>query len=88
MKRLYLLCIICSASLVALAQSTFESVYSIIQAQCGSCHVPGHESGLVLSGSEAEVYDALYNATPANDAAEAHGYKLVAPGDPYRSFLF
>ncbi len=73
---------------VSAQSSTFEKVYNIIEENCASCHSPGNESGLVLSGSSSEIFDALYNISPVNDAASDKGYKTVYPGDPYKSFLF
>lgn len=68
--------------------TTWESVYSVLQTNCGSCHVAGHESGLDLSVAAADMYDALVEVTPTNAISAGKGYKRVFAGDPYRSFLF
>ncbi|HET8964119.1 MAG TPA: T9SS type A sorting domain-containing protein [Chitinophagales bacterium] len=88
MKKIFILIVISGCVIVTNAQSSFESVYSVLQINCGACHTPGHESGLVLNGSKEEVYDLLYDVAPTNSTASAKGFKLVTPGDPYRSFLF
>lgn len=68
--------------------TTWESVYAVLQTNCGACHTPGHESGLDLSAPAADVYDALFDVTPSNATSAGKGYKRVYPGDPYRSFVF
>jgi len=70
------------------AQSTWESVYAVLQTNCASCHTPGHVSGLDLSGPAATVYDALVDVTPSNATSADKGFKRIFPGDPYRSFVF
>ena len=71
------------------AQSTFESVHAIFQANCTTgCHSGGSPSGnLDLSGTTVDVYNRLVNVIPTNAVAITNGYKLVDPGYPYRSFL-
>ncbi|MBK9507913.1 MAG: hypothetical protein IPO03_21425 [Bacteroidetes bacterium] len=64
-----------------------ESVYAVLQTNCGSCHVAGHTSGLDLSASIGEVYDNLYDLTPSNATSAAKGYKRVFPGEPYKKFF-
>lgn len=68
--------------------ATFNSIYSILQANCtnSTCH-NGSNSVVNFSGSPADVYNRLINATPTNPAAAAKGHKLVDPGYPERSFL-
>lgn len=88
MKKIFFSFFILMVAHPLIAQDTFLGVYDLLSANCGSCHTPGHESGLTLSGSPAEVYDAIYNVAPANGTSAAKGYKLIAPGDPYKSFLF
>ena len=88
MKRLTLLFFGFSVFTSAFAQTTWESVYAVLQTNCGSCHVAGHTSGLDLSASIGEVYDNLYDLTPSNATSAAKGYKRVFPGEPYKSFLF
>ncbi|MFN0276254.1 MAG: T9SS type A sorting domain-containing protein [Chitinophagales bacterium] len=75
------------ASLVH-AQTTWEKVYNLMQDNCASCHISGHESGLVLDGSMSEVYDNIYYEPAINETAAAKNYNIVMPGDPYKSFLF
>ncbi len=72
----------------AFSQTTWEMAYNVISTNCGSCHIAGHESGLDLSGTIGEVYDNLYNVAPNNAVSAAKNYKIVLPGDPYKSFLF
>ena len=83
MKRLTLLFFGFSVFTSAFAQTTWESVYAVLQTNCGSCHVAGHTSGLDLSASIGEVYDNLYDLTPSNATSAAKGYKRVFPGEPY-----
>jgi hypothetical protein len=88
MKRITLFIAGIAALSSSYAQTTWESVYNVLQTNCGSCHVAGHESGLDLSASIGEVYDNLYNLAPSNATSAAKGYKRVFPGEPYKSFLF
>ncbi|MBC8172664.1 MAG: T9SS type A sorting domain-containing protein [Chitinophagales bacterium] len=89
MKKFVLLIGIFGSSLFLYSQSsTFEAVYNIVQNNCASCHISGHESGLVLNGTISEVYDNLYDMTAHNPAAAAANKKIVFPGDPYKSFFF
>lgn len=88
MKNFLLLICIFSCGITLKSQSTFESVYNLIQTNCSGCHTPGHESGLTLSGTIGEVYDAIYNLPPNNSTSNAKGNKIIFPGDPYKSFLF
>lgn len=70
------------------AQSTWNNVYTVLQAKCSSCHNSAVASGgLNLSGTAAEVYDQLVEVTPDNAAAAAKGQKRIDKGYPYRSFL-
>lgn len=71
------------------AQTTFESVYTILQTNCtnATCH-NGSNSVVNFSGTPAQVYDRLIDVAPSNPAAAAKGHKLIAPGYPERSFLF
>ncbi|MBC8047434.1 MAG: T9SS type A sorting domain-containing protein [Fimbriimonadaceae bacterium] len=68
--------------------TTWEKVYNLLETNCASCHISGHESGLVLEGDISDVYDNLYNVTAYNTTAADKNYKVVMPGDPYKSFLF
>lgn len=88
MKKALLFPLLLSVPFIVSAQTTWESVYSLLSTNCGACHVAGHESGLDLSGSITEVYDNLYNVSAHNSAADDKGYKVIMPGDPYKSFLF
>jgi hypothetical protein len=80
-------------SSVCLGQSTYQSVYQILNsATCGSaligCHSTGASSGLDFSQSETNLYQSLYLQNPNNAASVSKRNKLVYPGDPYRSLLF
>ncbi|MFN8323510.1 MAG: T9SS type A sorting domain-containing protein [Chitinophagales bacterium] len=90
MKIFYTVIFTAFLSTYAFTQSTFNRVYTILQANCtGACHTSSVYSGsLDLTGTEQAVYNALYNVTPSNTAAAAKGLKLVDPGDPRNSFLF
>lgn len=70
------------------AQSTYGSVYTLLQNKCASCHNSTQPAGnLNLSGTQTEVYNALIEVAPANATAAAKGYKRIDKGQPYRSFL-
>lgn len=90
MKKVYLLFFAALAAGNLSAQSTFERVHTLFQANCTiGCHSGSNPAAaLDLSASSSEVYDALVNVDPLNPAASAKGYKLVDPGYPERSFLF
>jgi len=76
------------ASANAFAQNTFTAIYNIFQSKCASCHSGGAPAGsLNLSGTEAQVYNAIVEVTPANATAAAKGDKLIDKGYPDRSFL-
>ena len=65
------------------AQSTWNNVYTVLQAKCSSCHNSAVASGgLNLSGTAAEVYDQLVEVTPDNAAAAAKGQKRIDKGYP------
>lgn len=73
-----------------LAQSTFDEVYNLFQANCTvGCHSGSSPSAnLDLSGSKSEVYDALVGVSPVNPyAANTLKQKLVYPGYANRSYL-
>lgn len=82
--------------LSAQAPSTAELVYNLFQTQgCANnyCHGGGQSPDLLGSGATLQdkiddVRNNLYDATPSNTHAAGEGWKLVYPGDPYRSFLF
>lgn len=71
------------------AQSNFSTVVSILQTHCVTgCHNSAiHEGNLDLSGTPAQVYAALVNATPDNSVAAASNQLLMEPGYPDNSFL-
>lgn len=76
-------------------QFGFQRVYDLFQTKCISCHSNATpQEGLDLEGSgnasqkKQQVFNNLVNITPTNTAAADKGYKLIAPGDPGRSFLF
>lgn len=89
MKYFYFLTVLILISFSVQAQSTYQRVYNLLQANCTSgCHESGGNSGgLDLSGNQNTVYGILINGTPVNSAAVAKGYKQVMPGYPDRSFL-
>lgn len=72
------------------AQSTYSKVYNLLQSKCVNCHQGGANApmGLDFSGTSDQVYSALINKTPGTSQAATTGYKLVKPGNPYKSFLF
>ena len=86
-KVLFLSILICSVSFLH-AQTTWDKVYNLISLNCGSCHTAGHESGLDLSGTSSEVYNEIYDVNAHNSEASDKKFKVVMPGDPYKSFLF
>jgi len=88
MRKTLLSCSLLAAAYMSNAQSTWESVYAVLQTNCASCHTTGHVSGLDLSGPAATVYDALVDVTPSNTTSADKGFKRIFPGDPYRSFVF
>jgi hypothetical protein len=90
MKKLYAFIMLAALTGSAVAQTTFEHVRTLLQANCTvGCHSGVAPSGqLKLDGTLSEVYQELVNANPVNPEANAKGMKLVDPGYPYRSFLF
>ena len=71
------------------SQSTFTSVRALFTANCtNGCHTAASPTGnLDLTGTDAQVYQRLVNATPTNPAAAARNWKRIKPGYPDRSFL-
>ncbi len=75
---------------------TSMRVYEIMQEKCAGCHSNADpEAGLDLEGTGAttqlkaiNVYNNIYQVTPANDYAINKGYQHVYPGRPDKSFLF
>lgn len=91
MNKIYLFTALAFSFSGAVAQTTFQSIYSIFQANCTiGCHGNGGSSGnldLYGNNNAQTVYNNLVNITPTNPAAAAKGHKLVMPGYPDRSFL-
>ena len=91
MKHFYILSALAFSVFSATAQSTYQSVYAIFQANCTvGCHGNGGNSGnldLYGGGSATTVYNNIVNVYPVNPAALAKGHKRIAPGYPERSFL-
>lgn len=71
------------------ARSTFASVRTVFDTYCtASCHTNTYPfGGLILEGSDADVYNALVMKEPSNSVASSKGDKLVMPGYPEKSFL-
>jgi hypothetical protein len=90
MKILYTTSALLIAVFSSYAQSTFQQVHTLLQANCTvGCHSGGSPSGqLNLSGTEMDVWTELVNTNPVNPEANSKGMKLVAPGYPEKSFLF
>lgn len=89
-KALVLLLSLIAITQLSNAQSTYQEVYSIFQANCTvGCHSGATPSAnLNLGGSEADVYQALVNADPVNPyALNTLKQKLIDPGYPERSYL-
>lgn len=77
-------------TIAANAQSTFQGVAVLFDTYCNqTCHgISGPGSALNLQTSDMnQLYADLVNATPANPAAAAKGFKLIDPGYPHNSFL-
>ena len=72
------------------AQTTAATrVYNIVQQKCVSCHnATSAQGNLNLSGTQAQMYAAIFNKVPTNAVAAARGDKLIYPGRPDRSFFF
>lgn len=72
----------------AFSQATFTTIYNTLQTKCMSCHSGGTPAGgLNLSGTETQVYNAIFEVAPQNATAAAKGDKLIDAGYPERSFL-
>ena len=91
MKHFYIFSALAFSVFSASAQSTYQRVYNLFQANCTvGCHGNGGNSGnldLYGGGSASTVYNNIVNVTPVNPAAAAKGHKRIAPGYPERSFL-
>lgn len=98
MRKLYLLPLVLLSCLTVSAQSTYSKIYSTFQTNCtfSGCHnhndmangLDLEGSGPTLTDKQNAVYQGIYNVAPQNSYAAAMGYKLIMPGDPYRSFVF
>ena len=89
MKKLYSLMALVTIVMCASGQTTYQSVYNILQTNCtGSCHTSGNPNNLVLTGSPQQVFNALVNVAPVNGVAQSLGNREVDPGNPRNSFLF
>lgn len=71
------------------AQSSFNRVHNLLQANCADagCHGAVNPNVFSVDGSETDVFNALVGVSATNAAAVSKGYKLVDPGHPYNSFL-
>lgn len=90
---MFTLFLVLMASQYIFAQTTFDDVLTVMQAKCITCHNATTASGnlnLTLSATNTRsvIHSNLVNANASNARALAKGHKRVAPGDPYRSFLF
>lgn len=90
MKILYTISTLLIVTFSSFAQSTFQQVHTLLQANCTvGCHSGVSPSAqLNLSGTETDVWNELVNISPVNPEAISKGMKLVAPGYPESSFLF
>ncbi len=89
MKKIYLLPAMVCFAVIAHCQTTYMSVYHILQTNCtGSCHTQANSYNLQLTGSPQQVYNALVNTAPVNSTALSSGKLQVDPGNPRNSFLF
>jgi len=66
----------------ALAQSTWQEVYTIFQS------VGSIDSLDFTALTMADAYNNIFDQPAANTFAQSKGYKRIDPGDPHRSFLF
>lgn len=90
MKHLLPLIFLVATVLQSSAQSTYQEVYALFQANCTTgCHSGSNPSAnLDLGASEADVYNNIVGVTPTNPfAANTLKQKLIDPGYPERSYL-
>ncbi|MCH8319033.1 MAG: T9SS type A sorting domain-containing protein, partial [Bacteroidetes bacterium] len=66
----------------ALAQSTWQGVYTIFQS------IGSIDNVDFAALTMADAYDSIFDQPTANTFAQFKGYKRIDPGDPHRSFLF
>ncbi len=89
MKKKYALLAFVIIAICASGQTTYQSVYNILQTNCtGSCHTSANPCNLLLTGTPQQVYNALVNVTPVNAVANSSGNLEVDPGNARNSFLF
>lgn len=74
------------------AQTPFERIYTVLNGKCqnSNCHSSSATDGsqaLLFTGTQTDVYNAIYNVTPGNANSVSKYEKLVKPGHPYMSFL-
>ena len=90
MKKLCSLAFLVAFLSNAYSQSTYQTVYGILQSNCttSGCHTTANPQGIDLSGTQAQVYANLVGVVPTNAAAAAAGMKEIDPGQPRNSYLF
>jgi hypothetical protein len=74
----------------------YDYVYQVFQQHCTSCHGNTNPAGgldLLGTGSDDQqrglsVYQSIMDQPPSNSHADAQGYKLVYPGNAWRSSIF
>ena len=88
-KSFTIILIVFSLNQVATAQTTFASVYTLLQANCSgsACHGGTNANIFNVDTTMSVVYSQLVGVSPTNPAALAKGDKLVDAGYPSRSFL-
>ncbi len=91
MKVFYIFSALAFSVFSATAQSTYQRVYNLFQANCTvGCHGNGGTSGnldLYGGGNATTVYNNIVNVDPVNPTALSKGQKRIMPGYPERSFL-
>ncbi|MEM6264758.1 MAG: T9SS type A sorting domain-containing protein [Bacteroidota bacterium] len=76
--------------------STYDFVYNIFERKCNSCHstaspVGGLDlegSGATVAAKQADVYAKIFSQSPGNAYASGQNYKLIDPGNAWRSYIF
>ncbi len=92
-KKLLFLSVVLFATSPLFSQYNYDAgygvVYNILQTKCSNagCHSATSADALKFDGDTTTVYNALYNQTPSNAAAQARGEKLVWVDQPYQSYL-
>ncbi|MDZ4843998.1 MAG: T9SS type A sorting domain-containing protein [Chitinophagales bacterium] len=89
LKNLFAFCVFSFFAADVSAQTSFNKVYQLLQANCADagCHGAVNPKVFSVDGSESDVYHALVGVSVTNETAAAKGYKLVDSGHPYNSFL-